>query len=160
LPANECTKYSDACFVITHHLACFQFEIFDAIVPFWPLQFVEVKDIMKYKVNKRSSRYKIELLDSALDYLAGPRNVEYMELKMIGPGDSGSFIFASRGGHDLVHEPIIKFIEEKLEADVFHHNDEVTRIGYIGDDKWTVEVCDREGVFCINKGTFQLDILQ
>jgi len=136
------------------------FEIFDAIVPFWPLQFVAVKDIIKSNVNKRVSRYKIQLMDSALDYLAGPSNVDYMELKMTGTGDVDSFIFATRGGHDLGHEPLIRYIEEKLEDDVFHHDDEVTRIGYIGDDTWTMEQCvintmDGKGMICVNKGPFQ-----
>ena len=131
------------------------------------MQYEQVKDIIKSKVNKRSSRYKIELMDSALDYLAGPSNVDYMELKMTGPedGDDDSFIFATRGGHDLVYEPIIKYVNEKLEADVFHHDDEVTRIGYVGDDIWTMEQCvinnnhGGEGMLCIDKGTFQLEVI-
>jgi hypothetical protein len=125
------------------------------------LQYTEIKQIIRNKINESSSnKYNIELLDDAIDHLAGPSHVDYMELKMSGQKDNASFIFATRGGHDLVYKSIRDSVGERLEGDVFHHDGEFVRVNYF-DDKWRMELCTRndesiDEVTCIDRGTLQV----
>ena len=144
--------------VIVHWL-----QIFDVIAPFWPLQYSDVKDILIRKA-RISSRYKVELLDSAAEYLASPDLVEYIKMKV--KGNNEPFIFARGGGHDLEQGAIIKAVEERLEDDAFFHVDEVARIGYNAGE-WTMQLCTGKGadrsheedeVVCIDRSPLNVDL--
>ena len=49
-------------------------------------------------------------------------------------GDKGdtreAFVFAKRGGHDLVHDSVIKAVNKKLHSDTFHDEDEFALLDY------------------------------
>ena len=122
-----------------------------------------MKDIVS-RTASVSSQYKVELLDTAAEYLAGPNLVDYMELKVVG---GEPFIFASGGGHDLNYGVIAKAVEDRLADDSLYHVDEVARIGYNAGE-WTMQLCtyetsvkgaDREDpVVCVDRPPLNLNL--
>jgi hypothetical protein len=134
----------------------------------------------KHQIQKqRQNRYMVELEDSALEYLAGPHHIEYIEMKLAGwaaseehdsnggggssAEDNGSIIFAKSGGHDLFYDYVLEAIEKKLNDDSsFHGSNEFVRIGYDGDEmQLNLKLCfdgggddgdSIEHVVCIDKG--------
>lgn len=140
-----------------------------------------MKNTMKQELNNISEpkRYSIEIKDAALEYLVGPNYVEYIEMRFAGPAgdgststssagtvtpseDRGSMIFATRGGHDLVHKLVIKAVERKLADDSFHSTDEVVLLDYLGLEEISLKMCSREHstgdlVNCYDRGTVGLD---
>ena len=111
-----------------------------------------------------SSKYKVELLDTAAEYLAGPNFVDYLELKVVG---SEPFVFADVGGHDLDYGVIVNAVEERLADDSFYHEDEVARIGYNAGE-WTMQLCTyetslkgsvkEEPVVCVDRPPLNLNL--
>jgi len=138
-------------------------EIFDVIAPFWPLQYSDMKDIAS-RTATITSQYKVELLDTAAECLAGPNLVDYIEMKVVG---GEPFIFARGGGHDLNFGVIAKAIEDRLADDSFYHVDDVARIGYNAGE-WTMQLCTyetsvkgsdgEEPVVCVDRPPLNLNL--
>ena len=141
--------------------------------------------IQKQRQRQRQNRYTVELEDSALEYLAGPHYIDYIEMKLAGWAaseehvsngsggssneDNGSIIFAKSGGHDLSYDYILEAIEKKLNDDSsFHGSNEFVRLGYDGDDmQMNLKLCfdggDADGggstehIVCIDKGMIAIE---
>jgi len=111
-----------------------------------------------------TSQYKVELLDTAAECLAGPNLVDYIEMKVVG---GEPFIFARGGGHDLNFGVIAKAIEDRLADDSFYHVDDVARIGFNAGE-WTMQLCTyetsvkgsdgEEPVVCVDRPPLNLNL--
>ena len=105
-----------------------------------------MKSIVKHKFkeleisDKVITRIPIEIESVAIEYLSGPTNVEYIEMKSV---DSGSYVFARRGGHDVSYTDLSRLLHDRLKANTFYHKNDFIRIG-LEDEEYLIELCTRD----------------
>ncbi len=148
-------------------------QIFDAIVPFWPLQYADLEQILKRKLSHENmdgimneaqiqhshERIKfhtmIQVEDTLIKFMVSPKVIEYIEMRT-GRNDE-SFIFAKNGGHDLTPGSILrKAVDKILLEDSFHSKDEVIVLDYAGrDHEIILKICGANES-CIHRSTLNL----
>lgn len=113
-----------------------------------------MKSIVKHKFEQLKISDKVittiplEIESVAIEYLSGPTSVEYIEMKSI---DSGSYVFARRGGHDVNFIDLSRLLHDRLKANTFYHKNDFIRIGY-ENEEYIIDLCtgddDSSDVIC------------
>lgn len=111
-----------------------------------------MKSIVKHKFEHLKvsgeviTKIPIEIESVAIEYLSGPTNVEYIEMKSV---DSGSYVFARRGGHDINYTDLSRLLHDRLKANTFYHKNDFIRIGF-ENEKYLIELCTRDDSSDVN----------
>ena len=105
-----------------------------------------MKSIVKHKFEQLKipdndiTRIPIEIESVAIDYLSGPKNVEYIEMKSV---DSGSYVFARRGGHDINYTDLSRLLHDRMKANIFYHENDFIRISF-ENEEYIIDLCTRD----------------
>lgn len=124
----------------------------NVIVPFLPLGYSELKDIMQQKVAVLSSRYtgrlwkRLEISDKAIEFISGPRFVNYRELRR---GDSSLLVFAKNGAHPIAGEngALTNLLRDHVKRGTFDDPDSIVKLDHRPEtQEWTLIWCiERKG---------------
>ena len=109
----------------------------NVVVPFFPLRYYDLKEIMKLKLNNLSHQFerkkwrRLQVTDHVISHFIGPKYVDYIEWgKRQKDHKTPSYIFSKYGASQLHDGILLRTFHAKLVRGFFNQPDKVAEISY------------------------------